>query len=729
MPDTGAAADASAMLEAALGYAARGWRVVPLHTPGLDGRCSCSRPGCASNGKHPRTARGLLDATCDGATIRQWWLAWPDANIGIVTGEASGLLALDIDPRHDGDSSLHALAAAHGMLPDTVESLTGSGGRHILFQHPGGKLGNSAGRLGVGLDTRGDGGYIVAPPSLHASGRRYEWEASSEPEFARLQPLPAWMLAILRPPERAAPPAGQVSPSSAMRRARAWLAKRPGAVEGQGGDAHTFATAANLVNDFGLDEDAAWALLCEWNETCEPPWDEQGLRKKLDSAMRNGKAPRGSKPDRPRQHPEAPPMPDEPPGWLSVVPDEEVAEVIPLRPETPTRPLKSRSYLSLVTILETPRLRRRVLGNSALEWNEMTNSVTLDRRALRDVDYSIIRAEIERKFQGDKDGGGLKFSTDDVVRGVQQVAAAAPYHPVREYLRGLRWDGVRRWDTEALDSIGAERSPLNQALLRKWAVSAVARALQPGCKVDTVLILKGGQGLAKTSWFGALGGEWTAESTMDLENKESFMVLQRSWIVEWAELETLAKARNQTAVKAFITSTHDVYVPKYGREVIRQPRSCVIVGTTNEQVFLADPTGNRRYWPITVSGIDLAYVAQHRDQLWAEAVADYEASVGQPFRWWLSPEETAALEGTHETHTEEDPWQAPLALFLAGRPTDVIRMDDVLSVGLGIPTGRQSMAEAKRAGACLRRLGYEKRLIRTDGRNGPKAWMWAKVRG
>ena len=157
------------LLEHALSYAAKNWRVLPLHTP-LNGGCSCRQPACSHPGKHPRTRHGLSDASTDPATIKQWWQQWPDANIGIVTGPESGLVVLDVDPRHDGDKSLRDLERQHGPLPLTPEVLTGGGGRHFYFTYPeGATIGNSSGKLAAGLDVKGKGGYVVAPPSLHPS--------------------------------------------------------------------------------------------------------------------------------------------------------------------------------------------------------------------------------------------------------------------------------------------------------------------------------------------------------------------------------------------------------------------------------------------------------------------------------------------------------------------------------------------------------------------------------
>jgi hypothetical protein len=183
-----------AVLDAALKYARRGWRVLPVHSIRA-GCCTCSHPDCKSSGKHPRTAHGASDATTDPAIIMEWWRRWPDVNVGIATGAASGFVALDIDPRHGGDDSLADLERRHGPLPETIESLTGGGGRHILLAHPGTRVPNKAG-LAAGLDVRGDGGYIVAPPSLHTSGQRYTWEGCRHPDDVPLAPVPGWVLAL-----------------------------------------------------------------------------------------------------------------------------------------------------------------------------------------------------------------------------------------------------------------------------------------------------------------------------------------------------------------------------------------------------------------------------------------------------------------------------------------------------------------------------------------------------
>ncbi len=180
-------------LDHALAYAERGWTVIPLHTATGRG-CSCARlHRCTSPGKHPRTQHGLEDGSRDPEQIRTWWGRWPKANVGIVTGAVSGLIVLDIDADKGGFQSLDDMQTEHEQLEDTLTVNTGGGGRHFYFAHPGTPIGNR-GRMRPGIDFRGDGGYVVAPPSNHQSGRSYEWAI----ELDAPAPLPAWLEAELR---------------------------------------------------------------------------------------------------------------------------------------------------------------------------------------------------------------------------------------------------------------------------------------------------------------------------------------------------------------------------------------------------------------------------------------------------------------------------------------------------------------------------------------------------
>ena len=163
-------------LNYALAYARQGWPVVSLHSVTPDGKCTCGKPDCGQHaGKHPRIKKWRETASTDAEQIRKWWKDWPTANIGIVTGHASGVFVVDIDPRHGGDKELAKLFAAHGEFPKTLQVQTGGDGAHYYFRMPGFQVKNMTGKsaLKPGLEIKSDGGLVVAPPSNHLSGKRY----------------------------------------------------------------------------------------------------------------------------------------------------------------------------------------------------------------------------------------------------------------------------------------------------------------------------------------------------------------------------------------------------------------------------------------------------------------------------------------------------------------------------------------------------------------------------
>lgn len=276
-------------------YARLGWKVTPIHDV-TSGSCSCGRSDCTrSQGKHPRLKEWQLDASNDLDTIAEWARNWPEGNIGVVTGEASGFFALDVDPGNGGDQTLAELVAKHGELPHTPRQRSGSGGTHYLFKRPDFPLGNSAGKLGKGLDTRGDNGQIVVAPSVTLKGA-YQWEV--KPWEHEVAPAPEWLLELLRTARPAT-----VRPGASTEERGFFPAARPElleqaalaleihgpAVEGSGGDTHTFRAGAILTHDYALTEEEAWPLLWAWNTTCQPPWTAEDLIVKLRNGAEHGK--------------------------------------------------------------------------------------------------------------------------------------------------------------------------------------------------------------------------------------------------------------------------------------------------------------------------------------------------------------------------------------------------------------------------------------------------------
>ena len=270
-------------LDAALYLIKRGAKVFPLHgiREGANRRlvCTCGNPTCDSAGKHPMARlapKGLTDATDNEHVIRRWFTTAPFANIGLATIRS---VVLDVDPRHGGDASLEALEAEHGLLPKTTRVLTGGGGQHIFFRPPPGlEIRNSAGDQGglaPGLDIRGTGGYVVAAPSLHVSGRRYTWSVDHHPDDVVPAPMPEWLAAALtKPSER-----DRRDPSG-------WRCLVSEGVSDGGRNVAVSKLSGHLLRRY-VDPVVAHELVQAWNHArCRPPLQPEEVTKTVGSIAR-----------------------------------------------------------------------------------------------------------------------------------------------------------------------------------------------------------------------------------------------------------------------------------------------------------------------------------------------------------------------------------------------------------------------------------------------------------
>lgn len=251
------------------------------------------------------------------------------------------------------------------------------------------------------------------------------------------------------------------------------------------------------------------------------------------------------------------------------------------------------------------------------------------------------RGKDETPYWTDTDDACLRnyFATKYLIKGkgiiddaLQEVTQDNKFHPVREYLKELTWDGECRLDTLFIDYIGAEDTEYIRAVTRKWMCGAVARVMNPGVKFDTAIVLYGSQGLGKSLILERLGRKWFNNSLVDIKTKDALEQIQGSWIVELAELAPTYKNDNEI-VKAFISRTSDRFRSPYGRRTEEYPRQCVFAGSTNNLMFLKDRTGNRRFWPITGDKDRKTKNAwelskDEIDQLWAEAFVYW--SEGEP---------------------------------------------------------------------------------------------------
>lgn len=249
-------------------------------------------------------------------------------------------------------------------------------------------------------------------------------------------------------------------------------------------------------------------------------------------------------------------------------------------------------------------------------------------------------------------------------------------HKIKEYLSGLKWDGVPRIDTLLVDYFGAEDSAYTRMAMRKSLVAAVARAMRPGTKFDNMLILTGAQGIGKSTFLRILGKDWYTDSLNTFEGKEASELVQGYWIIEVGELAGFNRSE-MNAVKQFLSKVEDVYRVPYDRRTAAFPRGCVFFGTTNDNAFLRDRTGNRRFWPIDLGAIKptknvFTELEEEVDQIWAEAYVRYV--IGEPLFLQGTAEELAKI--AQEEHQEINPKEGIIKEFVGRRiPDNWIKMD------------------------------------------------------
>lgn len=333
---------------------------------------------------------------------------------------------------------------------------------------------------------------------------------------------------------------------------------------------------------------------------------------------------------------------------------------------------------------------RKVLNGAALQ--EFQGELSDDAVAM-------VRALVMDTFQFDP-------RADNVRDAVNQLCLENSFHPVRDMLDALEWDGKSRIDTWLVSYLGADDTELNRAIGPIILIAAVRRVREPGVKFDQIPILEGPQGSGKSTALRILAGDGlhSDQEILTQEARSQMELLEGIWIYELGEVEGLNRAE-VNKIKAFASRQEDRSRMAYGRFVSSRPRQAIFIGTTNETTYLRDQTGNRRFWPIKTGSIDLEALKRDSDQLWAEAAhrEHQGASIGlQPGLWDSAAAEQAA-------RLEEDPW---LELFgtVRGRASgEVVRVvtQDLLTGKLKLDPERQNQGHTKRLAVVMRKLGWE----------------------
>lgn len=299
-------------------------------------------------------------------------------------------------------------------------------------------------------------------------------------------------------------------------------------------------------------------------------------------------------------------------------------------------------------------------------FNEMTHNIVAVRSLpwrkvsgesqWTDADDADLRYYLERVY-------GLS-GKDKIFDGLNVVAMARKFHPVRDYLDGSVWDGVPRLERLLVEFLGADDTPYTRAVTRKALIAAVARIYRPGVKFDYMLTIRGRQGLGKSALIAKLGGAWFSDSFTTLQGKDAFEQVQGVWLMEIGELASMKKAEVEQ-IKLYLSKQVDRFRPAYGRRIQEFPRQCIFIGTTNEEQFLRDKTGNRRFWVVDTPHKPTRDMWDELTpdvvaQVWAEAVVYYKK--GESL--FLSPSLEAAARAVQETYEEENPKVGIVAQYL-----------------------------------------------------------------
>ena len=310
---------------------------------------------------------------------------------------------------------------------------------------------------------------------------------------------------------------------------------------------------------------------------------------------------------------------------------------------------------------------------------------------------------------------GICSSKDFVIDCVAKMAVANEYNPLKTYLDKCH---ETHKSTTVLDTIASTylgtTDPIYDVMVRKTLISAVARAMRPGCKVDTTLILQGGQGVGKSSFFKILAGDFFDDGLgSNVTDQNEKMRLSAHWILEWGELERIFSQRDSSSIKAFLTSTHDSYRRPWGKNIETYPRHCVIVGSTNRDDFLNDSTGSRRFWVVPVAHkIDLRKLKENREAIWGAAVTAFLNKEA----WFLNTQEEMLRQELNKEYQKEEPWYDAIANHCLTRNS--VTTAEILHRLLDIPLSKQDKYSQMRVTDVLRSLGWTKKKS-----NGTNFWF------
>ena len=648
------------------------------------------------------------------------------------------MVVVDLDPKNFETPEAFALLCDNcDVSPDDLDTYTvrtrtypsGAEGLHLYFScNPALNLRPRIKHI-KGIDVLGNGHFVVGPGSIHPDTKKPYIVINGHP--SNLKPLPQGIIDVYERKGKTVDAVGDgsVTPyecDDEKTRARfiSFLESRQPAVQGDSGDEWTFKTAC-IGKDYGLPEATVLELMLEhFNPKCVPAWSPDKMADKVSSAFRNGRLPQGL------DHPvsvfepiDGVPAPSDAEAEFQRRYDEKESEQQALiqwqgkkHGADQFAPWTLRNTIH--NVIEHFRVPHHKTYENHLfrlvRYNSFTHQVEFTRPAIWHKTIDSLR--VQTWSEGDTTHLSAWFSThrrwnpspDMIGRGVWVVAHRNSHNPVRDRLNSLVWDGVSRVEKMMHTYTGAEDNDYSSLVSRCLMVSAVARIMQPGCKVDQTVILEGTQGSGKSTFCRILGGEYFATLHLDPRNKDTAMALRGKHIIELPEMTHLRQSQVEM-VKAFLTTEVDYLRLPYGKTFDHFPRQCIFIGTTNETgEYLPDPTGNRRFLPISTTLIEMTQLAIDVDQLYAEALVMFRAGVA----WYPSTEYEVRLSKHEQSLRQcEDVWVNDIKAWLAeeqryGRVHARLSSTDIMKFALGIPTSKVNRYEYTRLSNAMASIGW-----------------------
>ena len=635
-------------------------------------------------------------------------------NYGIVL--KAGDLVIDVDPRNGGEGSfiklLKDIGESAGYRFPSFVTRTGAGGQHIFFSKPADLNIKKHHSEYPGIDFLSSGCYVVAAGSIHP-------KTSNVYEILRGSPdgildAPESLLSLIFKPatSKEALAADKKLETDTNKEDEGTKARfitylkevAPVAIAGAAGDETAFKVCC-AGRDVGLSESTTFSLVSEhWNPRCLPPWSDEELKDKAAHAYKYASGIPGSK------HP-ANDFEGIPASAQIEAKKQSGGDILDWHMDAKNeKPLKCLHNLLLHLRLPKSPLMKLFGFNEFTGQIEVTspapwhNGKMPNSPGIVDHDLKLLKAHLAKTQN-------FEVPVAIIEEGITVTAYENRFHPVREYLEGLVWDGVNRLDTWLSDYAGAADNDYTRACARKTLCAAVARVLKPGCKFDHILVLEGEQDTGKSRLCAALGGDFYGDFVLDPHNKDTIQNLQGKWIVEMSEMEVTRRS-DINALKAFITRTTDKARLAYQRLSSDFPRQCIFIGTINPEAdgaWLKDDTGNRRFWPVEQTGvIDVAGIKAIRSQLFAEAVEALKR--GEQLYMDSKPLKDLARAEAAERHAEHS-WTECISIWLSGLKKgerDFVTARDVFLEALQGTDKTLSVKETKGIAVVMKSLGWKK---------------------